>query len=153
MKKVYLPGLLWDLAPRLCSAPLLLRAGTSPHRIWDAQPGHRLGCALVVSQTTKGSETCGGNPLCSTTEMSQSYHRERKKIQMIMALRQAEAIPLGAEPCSSHLSSQLGCSSQHSQPHWQTELNSETGSHFLCNTLGLCCFKEDFVAAPTLHTA
>lgn len=40
----------------------------------------------------------------------------KKKFRIIMALRQAEEIPLGAESCFSHLSSQLDCPSQHSQP-------------------------------------
>lgn len=145
---VYLPGLLWDL----CSAPSCSEQVLPPQNLGCAT-GHCLGCALVVSHTTKSSETWPGNPLSSTAEIRQSCHREggeypgdcgfeasRSNPFRSRALFQAPSTP--AWPLPAALPPLC-------RAHW-----AGSKDHNCCTapTPAFCSFKGHFVAAPTLHT-
>lgn len=59
-------GMLWDLAPHLLPATPCNR-----------NQGDHLWCALMVSQTAQGWETCQGNPLSPRAQTRQSSHRKK----------------------------------------------------------------------------
>lgn len=78
MKKCSFAWSAENLAPHLCSAPSSSGQVLPTTRTGMYQTS-LLGCALVVSQTTKNLETCQGNPLSSTAEISQGHHRKGRE--------------------------------------------------------------------------